>query len=98
MKTELEILESMFTKEDEEFYAPKPIRTPDNEIAGLIWIDWKDNVLSAEFKGTEVGVADYNCNEYKIGSRGWDIINTGAPGDEVFDFRKAVRTYLTVKR
>lgn len=68
--------------------------TYDAEINGLIWKDYGDGSMSAEYYGDTVCSVDFGTREYNIGNRGWETINTYAPDDDPADYRKETRDFV----
>lgn len=84
-------------KEGEEtyyFYNPKPTIIDDTEIEGLKFtFYYSEGSGSAKYNGQTIGLVDYATNEFNIGDRGWDVLDTHAPDDDVIDFKEACRKY-----
>ena len=66
----------------------------DEQIEGLTFYMYDDGSGKAVYNSVDIGHVDYATNEYNIGSRGWDVLSTGAPDDDIVDFKEQCRKYV----
>lgn len=69
----------------------------DEQIEGLTFYMYDDGSGKAVYNSVDIGHVDYATNEYDIGGRGWDVLSTGAPDDDIVDFKEQCRKYVEQK-
>ena len=69
----------------------------DEQIEGLTFYIYDDGSGCGVYNSVTIGHINYATNEYRVGNDAWDVLSTGAPDDDVVDFKEQCRKYVEGK-